>query len=592
MGKPSEDGHADEPLRPEDDTLVGVAIQYLDGVLSDQDAKRLEQLLLESSHKRRVVAQLAYERELLMEVTQPLAVERETLIEAANDDPDVLRHVIDHALELRRLQEREDKANRLFEMGLADQASSKVPHSDPHMTFSQLYQLAGYLAMKAVRTKGAAVSAIAAILLLGVLLFVQFSEPTQSPDRSDITAPDITPANAVATLTAERDAAWDRRPGDDLYAGQQFTLTQGFAEITTSRGAIAVLEAPCTFVALGGNRIALTWGTLIGHCPTVASRGFTVDTPTAQIVDIGTRFGVAVDHSGETALEVFTGEVSAAPVIGGRVEPAVSVVSGQAARIDGGEVVVAPAPVESRFASGIAFERSRLISDPSVIAYYGFDQPSSGVLRESHGAALFDAEIVGARWTKGHRPGTHALDFSGKAWEERVVLGQEASDRLKLQGDFTIAMWVNIRDLPQVSGWSAIATKGNDSWRILGNRNKKTDKPQIGFYWSQSNDNPTMNYKGVVTRDIGLGRWHHVVVTGRSDGEGQGVSIRLYLDGVLKAEQPFPHTNDSNSLVTFGASSAEQAAQVFDGMLGEVAFFDRAIPEDKVRDLYNAGSQP
>ena len=53
--------------------------------------------------------------------------------------------------------------------------------------------------------------------------------------------------------TTEHDAVWDRQPGEDLYAGQRLTLTQGFAEITTTRGAVAILEAPVTIELLNND---------------------------------------------------------------------------------------------------------------------------------------------------------------------------------------------------------------------------------------------------------------------------------------------------------------------------------------------------
>ncbi|MBX2851214.1 MAG: FecR domain-containing protein [Phycisphaeraceae bacterium] len=472
-------------------------------------------------------------------------------------------------------------------------------HEDQTITLRQLLFLSGYLARKGLRKPAFLKAAAAAVFLLSAIMLIVMqsgsaSQPTGQPDElathpdPALTRAGITP---VATLTAERGAVWDRRPGEDLYTGQRFTLTQGFAEITTLRGALAVIEAPTTIEIIGDNRVALTRGTLIGRCPAIASRGFTVDTPTAQIVDVGTRFGVAVDHAGETALEVFTGEVSAAPVIGGRVKPATLVVSGQAARVGGGEVVLSPAPDPnaSRFSDGIAFEHGQLMRGPSLIAYYGFDESGDGVLRESRGKTLFDAEIVGAEWVEGRAPGKHALNFSGKAWEERVALSQQASERLKLQGDFTITMWVNIRSLPE-GRWSAVATKGNDSWRLLVNRDRKTSKPQIGFHWSQGKEDPSMQYVGVVTQDIELDHWHHVVITGRSDRGGEGAAVRLYLDGQFKAEKHFPRRMESESLVAFAANSKEQEKQVFDGILGETAIFDRAISEDEIGMIYSADS--
>ncbi|MEM9346429.1 MAG: FecR domain-containing protein [Planctomycetota bacterium] len=115
----------------------------------------------------------------------------------------------------------------------------------------------------------------------------------------------------VATLTAERRAVWDRRPGEDLYAGQRFTLTQGFAEITTARGAVAILEAPAKIeLSDNNNAIWLHAGKLVGICETDSSKGFLVRTPRMDVADLGTRFGVDVAHTGSTEVHVLEGVVA------------------------------------------------------------------------------------------------------------------------------------------------------------------------------------------------------------------------------------------------------------------------------------------
>ena len=99
-----------------------------------------------------------------------------------------------------------------------------------------------------------------------------------------------------------------------MYAGQRFTLTQGFAEITTQRGAVATIEAPATIELIDNdNAIHLEVGKLVGICKTESSRGFVVRTGTAEITDIGTAFAVEVRQAnGPTSLQVFDGYVEAA----------------------------------------------------------------------------------------------------------------------------------------------------------------------------------------------------------------------------------------------------------------------------------------
>ena len=127
--------------------------------------------------------------------------------------------------------------------------------------------------------------------------------PNNEPEKGSQTM------SIVATLTGESDAVWEKRPGQDLYSGQRFTLTHGMAEITTHRGAVAILEAPSTIEFIDHeNAIRLHAGKLVGICETLSSKGFVVRTAHMDITDLGTEFGVEVAGKDVTTT-VFTGEV-------------------------------------------------------------------------------------------------------------------------------------------------------------------------------------------------------------------------------------------------------------------------------------------
>lgn len=195
---------------------------------------------------------------------------------------------------------------------------------DDPVTLKTALSVLGYAGLQTARRHAVAIASIAALLVvtvtLGVVLINNNQDNTE-PSIAEQTVDDApTPAPSpaaslpiVATLTNERDAVWDRRPGQDLYAGQRFTLTQGFAEITTQRGAVAVLEAPATIELLSGdNALRLHTGKLFGICETQASKGFLVLTPQMEITDLGTRFGVEANGY-STEVHVFEGAVSVVP---------------------------------------------------------------------------------------------------------------------------------------------------------------------------------------------------------------------------------------------------------------------------------------
>lgn len=100
------------------------------------------------------------------------------------------------------------------------------------------------------------------------------------------------------------------RFGDRLREGETITLESGVVELFLATGAKVTLEGPAHFQAPSAYEATLTQGRLAAAAPRTA-RGYTVFTPTAELVDIGTQFGVMVEDSGDSELHVFDGDVVA-----------------------------------------------------------------------------------------------------------------------------------------------------------------------------------------------------------------------------------------------------------------------------------------
>ena len=161
----------------------------------------------------------------------------------------------------------------------------------------------------------------AAVVLLLVVVSVVFlgggddrlpQAPVAAQDGD--TPPQQEQPVAAATLTAEYDAYWAGnapRVGEALHAGLRLTLDAGRAEITTLDGAIAVLEAPCSFEMIDRNAMLLHSGSMMGICETEAAQGFLVRTPSMDVIDLGTRFGVDASEQGATQVHVIEGLVKA-----------------------------------------------------------------------------------------------------------------------------------------------------------------------------------------------------------------------------------------------------------------------------------------
>lgn len=94
--------------------------------------------------------------------------------------------------------------------------------------------------------------------------------------------------------------------GTAIEMNRQFILTYGSIELVFPTGATTLLEAPAIFSVVSTEHLFLEAGQCSVHAPDGAE-GFQLETPLATVIDLGTRFGVTVDQSGETNVQVIEG---------------------------------------------------------------------------------------------------------------------------------------------------------------------------------------------------------------------------------------------------------------------------------------------
>lgn len=294
----------------QNDSLDTLITLHLDGQLTAQQCDQLASLLEESESAREAFWQTIH----LHHATVEIADQHwgQISIEAGSNEPTVA-----------------DSIDALF----AEPFSFDPPSAKDigAVDSKEMLRIVGYVVSKAIRKRALALSAAAVFVIAGLVVFLvlQGGEPGQpvAIEGLQIEPPVSTPIEGqldleqqepnqqavVATLTAERDAAWGGAAiatGALLRAGDRFTLTQGFAEITTRHGAVANIQAPATIELLDSpNAIYLHAGKLVGICETQPSKGFLVRTPQLSITDLGTRFGVEVTALSTTQVHVFDGEV-------------------------------------------------------------------------------------------------------------------------------------------------------------------------------------------------------------------------------------------------------------------------------------------
>ena len=179
---------------------------------------------------------------------------------------------------------------------------------------------------------GAAIAAVAAVLLIGLFLHnynlqtklarlyslavVEEGDPHPAgkPGTSDL-AEEESRREVIGRVSGLDDPVWTSGSaplafGAKVRRGDLLRLDSGVVELLLSTGAMVTIEGPAEFEATSALQSTLTQGKMAAAAPRVA-RGYTVFTPTAELVDIGTQFGVIVEESGDSELHVFDGDVVA-----------------------------------------------------------------------------------------------------------------------------------------------------------------------------------------------------------------------------------------------------------------------------------------
>jgi len=116
----------------------------------------------------------------------------------------------------------------------------------------------------------------------------------------------------VATLIQAQNCKW---AGSDLPTAENaplqagtLNLLEGMATLKFESGATVTMEAPAKIKILDKMHCQLLEGSVTADVPEPA-HGFTIDTPDLKLVDLGTRFGVAIGSTGNSQVFVFEGEV-------------------------------------------------------------------------------------------------------------------------------------------------------------------------------------------------------------------------------------------------------------------------------------------
>jgi hypothetical protein len=118
---------------------------------------------------------------------------------------------------------------------------------------------------------------------------------------------------AVATITGLGAVRWHsgsdtRRMLSRCAIGDRMRMREGSAVLTFDAGAQVTVFGPADFEITSATSIKCRRGrvtTLVDH----RGKGFSIETPQAKVVDLGTQFGLQISDKGETEVVVFQGSI-------------------------------------------------------------------------------------------------------------------------------------------------------------------------------------------------------------------------------------------------------------------------------------------
>ena len=221
---------------------------------------------------------------------------------------------------------------------LADDAKTaptvEIPKHQPERQFENLEPVKVTHNVSKLSIYTLAYTAAAMILLV---LFIKFAPSKSGYDVATL-------SDCINVKWTDPETAVEK--GQRLHTGRDaYLLRSGLVEVDFDSNVKAVIEGPAGFTILTDDRISMEYGKVYVSVPKTAI-GFSIYTPSAKIVDLGTEFGVQADVNGDTNLQVHKGKVT---LLAGEDESqsSMDVTGGGAKKVSFGSRKISDVPFES-----------------------------------------------------------------------------------------------------------------------------------------------------------------------------------------------------------------------------------------------------
>lgn len=557
--------------------------RFVEGMASTEEAAELERLIVNDVAAANLFAEATRFDSMLLEVFCNDRTARET------------REVL-------------EGANEIIAGAISDMEIASPP---THLISPPLVAENSRLRLQS-RAKRIGVGLIGVCLItvigLSIKLNLERNEPNlvvdavkSEDDESLITAADAQSNGVPVAVITQMIGARFARAGFSPAVGDQFRtggyrLTSGIVELTFAHSPEVILEAPCEFDLKGRELMLLHRGKMSAKVPKGVG-DFTVETPSATVVDQGTEFAVQVDEKDDSEVHVFDGMVSVLPRSGTSLNPAI--LRGRSASAIGKK---SPTPcgidVDSdRFLRTLSEPECRyaqLVLEWQPVLYYRMLAAGNGI--HDSGPRAIDATIVrggseGTPWTVG-RIGS-ALQFGGPSVKDYAVV----ADYPKATEDtLTVAAWVFAKSRPR-SATIAKNWAGEDHGQF-----------HFGLHHDYGQLEILITNRGgqvVSVRDkqpLPIGRWQHVAFV------ADGAILHLYRNGNEVAAVPYDGIGGDPTLKAMGIGvqldregnqpdilrfndDDPGISDYWHGRLDELAIFNHALDREQINQLFESAQE-
>ncbi|WP_442482125.1 LamG domain-containing protein [Aeoliella sp. SH292] len=405
---------------------------------------------------------------------------------------------------------------------------------------------------------------------------------------------------AVATIAGGVDAQFDEgvKLGSRLSPGR-LRLNRGIAQIAFDRGATVVLQGPAELEIVDAATCQLVSGSLSADVLPEAS-GFSIAAGGVKVAERDARFGLKTSPDTFTEVHAFGGELNLIDYRHPKDQQR-RLAEGEALRWHAGENAEGIAPDPTAFVTNDKFQEAQLVqeqqsyerwlaysqrwmNDPNVLLRYEFgeavDQSIVNTVNPaSHGAK---SQQKTARMVRGRWNGKSAMLFDGQT----DLLTVEDAPELQINGDLSVAVWLRTRSYPS-QGFTRIVGKGQGCdrnyglwmdyngdllWQVCPDKD-----PERQEQWDRCS---------LRTRPLPVGQW--ALVTGVAEGKRLKIYINDELQVSVIAPTDFALTNHPLTIGYYGDVPAHD--QYFCGDIDELILLDRALAEEEIKEMYEAGN--